>query len=207
MRSRAIVLTLAVTIGVVASAAPVTAKGRRSDPAPAAGYETVTVKKAGFRVSVPEEWQKIDLTRDDAEQLLETLREQAPELADSIPADAVSAAAANIKLFAISPTGSNFNVIVTPDVQFLPTPDEIESTVEDQFGTVATDISAKRTRVDGKKAVKGTYVIPIQERELRFTQYIVVGNKGGLVLTFTFPTGDAAAADTIKTIIKSVQLL
>jgi hypothetical protein len=170
------------------------------------GFRNVKVKAAGFKIAIPEEWETVNLTKADADELFAELREQAPELSAQLPSDVSDLIAQNAVLFAIDPEAedgfaSNLNVLEVPGVSDDPTIDDVRG----QFESIADEVEFEETELDGKPAVRTDYVLAVGGSEVRGVQYVVLGPNGGLVFTFTAGnTGDVP--EEFETMVESVRI-
>ncbi len=170
-----------------------TAAAKRTAPR---GYHIVTVKKAGFRIAVPDKWGTVDFTGTKAERQRQRLAKRYPKLASVLERAKGVAANGTLALVAIDPKGNgdtpDATVDLDPNVSSLSTPDQYVAgqTRSPQF----RDVSAEQTKVAGRDAVKVTSTRQIRlatgaTADLRYTVFHFLGAKGKYTVVFT-------AADT-----------
>jgi hypothetical protein len=170
------------------------------------GFKTVTVEDAGFSMAIPKPWVTLDLTAEDAEELIEQAREEFPALADFLSGDVAEYAAQNVVLLAADKNATDFttnvNVIHLDEVTEAPTIDDIASQVE----TLDPDAEVREVTIDGQPGVRADYELSRGSLEASLTQLAVSGPEGGLLITFTASQDDPQTV-RINKMIKSLKLL
>ena len=131
MRTRRTVVLFMLGIGLMILP---TAAGADTPAKAPPGFKTVKVKKAGFSIAIPKDWRTLNATSKTADDLLDKLKDVAPELVNQLPAEVGDLAAQNIVLMAFAPEPhedftANVNVLFLPDETNLPTLDELATAI------------------------------------------------------------------------------
>lgn len=204
MGTLAIGLTIGGVIGTISGAAATA--GSKAAPA---GFQTLTVAKAGFSVAVPKSWGAVDMTKKQANKDLTALKKNFPSIASQVPGDSASYLQKNVVLVAIEKTigfAANINVIRIPGLTAAPTISDISASILQ----IAPHAKFTNTRVGGVRAVSARYNLSVTTAKGRIsgviTQYAFTGSQGGLIVTLTGSTDNPHGA-LFKTIIKTVKLL
>jgi hypothetical protein len=186
-------------------------------PAPR-GYHTVTVKKAGFRIAVPDTWGTVDFTGKNAERQSQKLASRNPELAADVERIKRTGAAleGKLALFAIdrkSSAGAQTVLQVELDpTASLKTPDEYAAG-QSQSPQIR-DVSAEMTEVARRQAVKVTSTLQGRDRstgaivDLHLTVFHFVDAKGKYSVIFQAVGPESSNQDpVVQKIIGSFTLL
>jgi hypothetical protein len=185
--------TTAIATAGVASAAP-------------KGFRTIQVDDAGFSIAVPKSWATVDLTAENAEELLETARETSDALGAQLSGNVSDYRSQNVVLLGADKKAeafvTNLNVINVQDVTDAPTVDDVASQVE----SLAPDAEVGETTVDGEPAIRAQYELSRGNISASLTQIALSGPNGALVITFTASQDDPQTS-RISKMIKSLKLL
>jgi hypothetical protein len=197
-------LTIGGVVGAISSAA-----AKTDVKATPTGFQTLTVKKAGFSIAVPGTWGAVDFTKKSADKLLTALQQNFPSLASQLPGSASAYLQKNVVFVAIEKTNgfaANLNVIRLPGLNTAPTISDISASILQ----IAPQAKFTNTRVGGVRAVRAKYNLSVTTAQGRIsgviTQYAFTGNRGGLIVTLTGSIDNPHGA-LFKTIIKTVKLL
>ncbi len=202
MRRAALLVMLAAGLMISTTASVGAETAQKAPP----GFKTVKVKKAGFSVATPKSWATVDITQENADALLDNIRDAAPDLAAQLPSNISDLVAQSMVLISFSDETvddftPNLNVLLFPGVSDNPTIEEIEL----ELGSIAEDAEFSEVTVAGQDAVKAEYDLSSGDIQAHLIQYVLTGPKGGLVITFT--TAQGASTDDFDKILKSVKLL
>jgi len=203
MRIRRVALLAMLTVGLVLSTTASVGAEAASKVPP--GFKTVKIKKAGFSIALPKDWQVLDVTRRDAANLLASIKKKFPGLASQLPAGVSDLIAQNIVLLAVSDKadGTNVNVLLIPGVTDPPTIDDIATPVR---SIASGEPKFSEVTVAGEDAVKAEYDLNRSGLRPHLIQYAVTGNRGGLAFTFTASQSNPNTEEFAK-MVKSIKLL
>ena len=198
MRTRRIALITALVVGLIGTTAGVAVAKRAPE-----GFRNVNVKDAGFKVAIPDDWEVLNLTREDVEDAFENLEENAPNIAEAFPGGIADLFAQNVVLYAATEgdeVNPNMNVIFS-EGEGLPSTDEVES----QLLTIVDEVKVREVRVDGQDAIRAVYDLDLGTAVVHGVQYQIASDDGLLGFTFTTSVDDPMTS-TVKKMAKSIDL-
>jgi hypothetical protein len=164
----------------------------------------------GYALTLPEGWQRIDLTDQDIDQVLDAgVGAMSPEAAELLRTQVRTMAASGIKMFAIDQNGITPEFVTNANVLVIPTGgvslDLIEPTVVSQLETTLPDIDGEieteRVTLPAGEALRISYVLGLSPNgsdvDVAIHQFLVVGDTNGVYLTVSGPPGDELADDAL----------
>jgi hypothetical protein len=203
--------TAAPTTAVPTTAVPPTAAGRTSTskgpgsttapslPEAPNGYRWETSKSGDVSLLIPKSWSSIDLSKDDIEEMINTVEKVNAELAAQMRTN--KAAFRQIALYAIGPPKDGF----APNVNGLEIPSRlpVESVMEgakEQLSAFGTIIDTSTRRIAGEDAAVLRYTLDANGVSITGQQIYVPYSDGTLALTIS---GDVPS-DVIDTMLNSI---
>ncbi|MFE3452760.1 hypothetical protein ACFXJ8_27930 [Nonomuraea sp. NPDC059194] len=158
---------------------------------PPEGFERIGSDANGVTVAVPDEWDAIDLTKDDIEKLLER-SDLSDEQKERVKQD-TQTLAANKAVFAVdrqstkaSPTGfiTNLNAFCQPGQDSAEQLMDANTKGLEEFGAKVSE--ATKVQIAGGEAARILYTLPVGNIEIKGTQFHV-------------PTSDTVCTVTLST--------
>lgn len=196
-----------------ASATPAPPEATPAPTAPAAGADAIVLADAGFRMPLADGWRLLPL-EGGAEAVLALLPAGSqlegvlangldPLLQAGLVAWAIDGAAPPNDITA------NVNVIVRV-IPELPEGDALREALVAELQAVPgiLDVSAGAAEVGGRPAILASYTGEVTGASTTATglQYTIPVDGGLLIVTFTVPTGDAAARAAVDTMIRGATI-
>jgi hypothetical protein len=164
------------------------------------------VQGEGVHLAAPEDWQAVDLSEEDFEQVFEDAAEANPELAEALEGQAAQLAAEGAVLFAINPTMASFadnvNVVEVPGA--VPSVSELEGqadTIVESFG--GDLVGSEMVELPAGEALRVEYTLDLNAADgtpvtAQGFQYYVLGDDNAYVVTVTLAEdSDPSIADDI----------
>ncbi len=164
------------------------------------GYSHYSYKDAGFSVSLPHNWEHLDLSADDLDQILSYANETNPQLGDIYSSAYLrSLAAAGIKFMAIDTSVDSLSAGIPTSVNILVSDLPIEIAFDDyveiniqQLRTMLGEnllITQERVPISFTEAEKITYELEMNDvfgksHIVVFNQFLILQGKTQYVLTF-----------------------
>ena len=186
-----------------------------SSPKTPPGYHTVTLKKAGFSIAVPDTWLALDPKSKSYVDNLDRVAAANPKLA-SLMKQGAGLVASNAQFFAAdqTSTGSSANLVVIPlpiDKSELSNPTGVQTVLKASFQGQVPDLATHKTKVAGTPALLSTGTLhatrPDGTPVTVYVSFYLVSSKIG-VLDFDFSTTDNGQQDrTVQTMLHSLKLL
>jgi hypothetical protein len=179
----------------------------------------IDVASAGYGLTLPDNWFRVDLTREDLEAFAKAGSSSlGPGMTDQLSDQLTSLVASGISLFAYrfadakAGLGTNINVIVLPSLGL--DLDALERLNVTQLqGIVGKDVTIDHVRetLPAGDAVRLTYTVPGSTKtggqSVALIQHLVLAGTQQLILTCTAPGAIDKIADECDGIAKSVEFL
>ena len=188
--------------------APTPAPTDAPSAAPSAGASLATtgrieVADAGFAITLPEGWTRVDLNAQDMDAILEQFSALDPETAQAYAQQIQGLLAAGLRVFAFSPDlSANVNVLTIPAMGVsLDLIEQLNVTQVEQFAV--GDVSSERVDLPAGEAIHLTYDVDNGAgQQVSLDQYLLIADGQQLVVTVT--GGTAADATAIA---ESIEIL
>jgi hypothetical protein len=164
------------------------------------GFLHYSYKDAGFTVSLPDNWEHLDISADDLDLILSYAKETNPQLGDIYSSAYLrSLAAAGIKFMAIDTSVDSLSAGIPTSVNILVSDLPIEISLDDyveinlrQLRTMLGEdlpMRQERIRISNTEAEKITYELEMNDvfgksHIVVFTQFLMLQGKTQYVLTF-----------------------
>jgi hypothetical protein len=179
----------------------------------------IEVGLAGYAVTLPKNWFRVDLTKEDLEAFAKAgSGSLGPGTTDQLASQLTALVSSGISLFAYrfadadSRIGTNLNVIVLPSLGMdLATLENLN--IGQLQGIVGKDvkIAHEREKLPAGDALRIAYTVPASTRTngqvIALIQHLVLASDKQLILTCTAPGGIDKIADECDGIAKSVEFL
>jgi len=200
-----------VTVGLalVLTAQPASAHGTK----PPRGYSTVTVKKAGMTIAVPDGWVKVDLTRRPIDAFIRQFKKSDPKGA-AVVASRHDFLAANGLFAAFDPGGKTSAFVTvaatTTGAPFIPTgrPDAVQAAYAQNLAINDNQVADASLAGAPAAAITSTTQVPAgkgRSTTLHNTGYVVATKDGALQIDFA-GRKDATKDKNLQTMVASVSL-
>jgi hypothetical protein len=164
------------------------------------------VQGEGVSLAVPEDWEGVDLSEEDFEEVFEEAAEANPEMADALEGQAAQLAAEGAVLFAINPEVDSFadNVNVVEAPGSVPSVSALEAQAQDIVDSFGGElVGTEEVELPAGEALRVEYTLDLNASDgtpltAQGVQHYVLGEDGAYVMTVTLSEeGDPTVADDI----------
>jgi hypothetical protein len=179
----------------------------------------IAVDAAGYALTLPKNWFRVDLTRADLEQFAKAgSKALGAGMTDKLMGQVSTLVASGISLFAFrfadknAPIGTNLNVIVLPSLGL--DLDTLEGLNVGQLqGIVGKDVQIGHTheKLAAGEAIRLSYTVPgstaTKGQSVALIQHLILNGDRQLIITCTAPNGISKIAGECDGMAKSVEFL
>jgi hypothetical protein len=168
-------------------------------------------EEAGYAVTLPDGWLRLDLSEGDIEQFFETgLDAMSPEAAQLLQGQVTAMLASGMRFFAIDQAGvtpefaPNMNILVTPtggtslDLLEQVIVGQLEATLPD----IAGEIETERLTLPSGDSLRMSYALDVDPTggsamQVAIHQFLIIDGAQGIFLTVSGPASDEFAAEAL----------